>query len=74
LEDLGWAERKRSMEDRRRHALYVTKPGQKALQRMLDEAHENEKAVHAALSAEEQDQLFALLDKIYAACFSDIAR
>lgn len=74
LEELGWAERKRSMEDRRRHALYLTKTGQKALQRMLDEAHENEKAVHAALTAEEQAQLFALLDKIYAVCFSDISR
>lgn len=71
LEDLGWAERRRSTEDRRRHALYLTKAGQKALQKMLDEAHENEKAVHAALSAEEQAQLFALLDKIYAVCFAN---
>lgn len=74
LEELGWAERKRSIADRRRHALYITKSGQKALQRMLDEAHENEKAVHAALSAEEQEQLFALLDKIYAVCFSNVGR
>lgn len=71
LEDLGWAERRRSTEDRRRHALYLTKSGQKALQKMLDEAHENEKAVHAALSAQEQAQLFALLDKIYAVCFAN---
>lgn len=71
LEDLGWAERRRSTEDRRRHALYLTNAGQKALQKMLDEAHENEKAVHAALSAEEQTQLFALLDKIYAVCFAN---
>lgn len=74
LEDLGWAERRRSTEDRRRHALYLTKAGQKALQKMLDEAHENEKAVHAALSAEEQAQLFALLDKIYAVCFANSTR
>jgi DNA-binding MarR family transcriptional regulator len=74
LEDLGWAERRRSTEDRRRHALYLTKTGQKALQKMLDEAHENEKAVHAALSAEEQAQLFALLDKIYAVCFANSTR
>lgn len=74
LEELGWAERKRSIADRRRHALYITKSGQKALQRMLDEAHENEKAVHAALSAKEQEQLFALLDKIYTVCFSNVGR
>ncbi|MCR5879820.1 MarR family winged helix-turn-helix transcriptional regulator [Phenylobacterium sp. J367] len=74
LEDLGWAERKRSIADRRRHALYVTRSGEKALQKMLDEAHANEKAIHAALSPDEQQQLFALLDKIYGACFSDITR
>ena len=74
LEDLGWAERRRSTEDRRRHALYLTKAGQKALQKMLDEAHENERAVHAALSPEEQAQLFALLDKIYAVCFANSPR
>ena len=71
LEGLGWAERRRQTEDRRRHALFVTAKGQEALERLSRLAQENEAAVHAALSAAEQAQLYALLDKIYAACFSE---
>jgi DNA-binding MarR family transcriptional regulator len=71
LESLGWAERKRSPEDRRRHSLYVTRKGETALQRLRDVALANEEGIHAVLSEKEQAQLFSLLDKIYVACFAN---
>lgn len=71
LEALGWAERRRQTEDRRRHALFITAEGRTALEGLSRLAQENEAAVHAALTSAEQAQLYALLDKIYAACFSE---
>ncbi len=73
LEKVGWAERKRSTEDRRRHALQITSKGKKALQQLRKAAIDNEVRVHAALSKAEHAQLFALLDKVYAACFAAAA-
>lgn len=70
LERLGWAERRRSADDRRRHSLNVTKVGKAALGRLKDLAMENEAAAHAVLSDAEQRQLYVLLDKLYLACFS----
>lgn len=71
LERLGWAERKRSTEDRRRHSLYVTPVGETALEDLREVAVINEAKIHAALSTDERAQLFGLLDKLYVACFAD---
>ena len=73
LEKLKWAERRRSVEDRRRHSLHITAKGEKALVHLCDVAEANEAAINAALSKAEQAQLFGLLDKIYGVCFSDEA-
>ena len=73
LEKLQWAERRRSPDDRRRHSLYITPKGEKALANLCDIAEANEAAIHAVLSDAEQKQLFALLDKLYAVCFSEDA-
>ncbi|MDO8379642.1 MarR family winged helix-turn-helix transcriptional regulator [Phenylobacterium sp.] len=71
LERLGWAERQRSTEDRRRHSLYVTPVGEKALEDLREVAVINEAKIHVALSKDERAQLFGLLDKLYVACFAD---
>ncbi|MFC3077416.1 MarR family winged helix-turn-helix transcriptional regulator [Phenylobacterium terrae] len=71
LESLGWAERRRQTEDRRRHALFITAEGETALARLSRIAQENEAAAHATLTEAEQAELYRLLDKIYAACFSE---
>jgi len=73
LEKLAWAERRRSAEDRRRHSLFITPKGEKALANLCDIAEANEAAINAALSKPEQAQLFGLLDKIYGVCFADDA-
>jgi DNA-binding MarR family transcriptional regulator len=73
LEKLGWGERRRSAEDRRRHSLFITKEGEKALLHLRDVALTNEARIHDVLTDKEQAQLFALLDKIYVACFADEA-
>jgi DNA-binding MarR family transcriptional regulator len=71
LERQGWAERRRSSADRRRHSLYITPKGKTALARLRDVALANEAGIHEVLTDAEQAQLFALLDKIYVACFAD---
>ncbi len=73
LEKLGWAERRRATDDRRRHSLYITETGEASLQDLRRMAIENEAAIHEVLSDAEQAQLFSLLDKIYAVCFSEEA-
>lgn len=71
LEQLGWAQRKRSTEDRRRHSLYVTPAGETALEDLRQIGVVNEAKLHLALTKDERAQLFHLLDKLYVACFSD---
>ncbi len=68
LEGLGWAERKRSTVDRRRHSLVATKAGQLALEELLGVTLANEANVYKALSGKERADLFTLLDKLYGAC------
>ena len=70
LEHLGWAERRRSSVDRRRHSLFIRDAGEEALARLRVIAMANEDRIHAALTDAEQAQLFVLLDKIYSACFT----
>ncbi len=70
LERLGWAERGQHAADRRRRALVITPQGREALTEMRDICLANEEPVYAALSNAETAQLFALLDKAYAACIA----
>jgi DNA-binding MarR family transcriptional regulator len=70
LEKLGWAERRRSPIDRRRHSLFISGSGEEALARLRGVALANEERIHGALTDAEQEQLFVLLDKIYSACFT----
>ena len=72
LETLGWAERRRATDDRRRHSLYITPKGEASLSELRGLAIANEAAIHEVLTDQEQAQLFSLLDKIYSACFSDV--
>lgn len=67
LEARGWTRRQRSTTDRRRHHLFVTPEGEKALDRMADLARANEAEAHATLTSEEQKALGILLDKLYRA-------
>jgi DNA-binding MarR family transcriptional regulator len=69
LEHLGWAERRRALSDRRRHALHITHEGQEALDRLHLLARINEAPIQTALTAEERGQFVHILDKVYAACF-----
>jgi DNA-binding MarR family transcriptional regulator len=73
LERWGWAERKRSTADRRRHALYITPVGEVQLQELFAIGKANEAPITEALSEAELRNLFATLDRIYQLCFSDDA-
>ncbi len=71
LEEAGWAVRVRSRDDRRKHSLLVTAEGSEALQDLTEAAHEAEARARSALTGEELDQLFRVLDKLYASCFRE---
>lgn len=68
LERRGWATRKRSKTDRRRHALFVTDAGTKALNELFAILEKTEDAVLHQLSRAELHILNELLDRMYAAC------
>ena len=71
LEDAGWAVRVRSRDDRRKHSLLVTPQGGEALQGLTEAALEAEAKARSALTGTELDQLFHVLDKLYASCFRE---
>jgi len=71
IEEMGWVQRRRAKEDRRKHSLSLTAKGEKALLDLTDRAHEAEASARASLTAAELDQLLALLDKLYASCFRE---
>ncbi len=71
LERWGWAVRRRSTADRRRHALEITPKGEKALAELFAIGLANEATVTDALAEEELANLYAVLDRIYGLCFSD---
>ncbi|MET0337022.1 MAG: MarR family winged helix-turn-helix transcriptional regulator [Caulobacter sp.] len=73
MERQGWTERRRSSTDRRRHLLFVTAAGAKALEAMTVLARENEAHINAALTKSEQATLQTLLDKVYKICFVDVS-
>lgn len=67
LEKYGWAERRRSPEDRRRHALFVTPEGNQQLDRLFARMEEVEGAVLHQLTEAEHQTLNDLLDRMYEA-------
>jgi DNA-binding MarR family transcriptional regulator len=64
LERLGLVERRRNPADRRSHALYLTEAGTAMLARVREVTRAHEAAITADLSAEERDQLSALLRRL----------
>lgn len=71
LEKYGWAERRRSIQDRRRHALYITPAGSAKLDQLFALMEETEAAVLHQLSAQEMQLLSELLDRMYQAVVRD---
>jgi DNA-binding MarR family transcriptional regulator len=71
LEEAGWAVRVRSREDRRKHSLLITAEGKEALQELTQAAREAEAKARSALTGKELEQLFQVLDKLYARCFRE---
>ena len=67
LEKRGWATRKRSKSDRRRHALFITEAGQAKLDELFGILEHTENAALHQLSAAELHLLNELLDRLYAA-------
>lgn len=67
MEKFGWAERRRSTQDRRRHALYVTPAGAAKLNHLFSLMDETEAAVLHQLSPGEMQLLSELLDRMYEA-------
>lgn len=69
LERRGWAERRRSVVDRRRHDLFVTPDGEAVLDDLFAQLGVVERNSLEVLSNEEHVVLNELLDRIYKACF-----
>jgi DNA-binding MarR family transcriptional regulator len=69
LERRGWAERRRSVVDRRRHDLFVTPDGEAVLADLFAQLDVVERNSLEVLSDEEHVILNELLDRIYKACF-----
>lgn len=69
LEARGWAERRRSTVDRRRHALFTTPAGEAWLTEMFAALENVEHDVLDALGEEDRRVLGAILDRVYNACF-----
>ncbi len=68
MEQRGWAQRERSKEDRRRHALYITEEGQVRLDELFDILEHTENVVLQQLSPAELALLGELLDRMFFSC------
>lgn len=69
LERHGYAERRRSPNDRRRHALYTRRAGEAALEQMFTSLKLVEQDVLNALGTRDKQVLSELLDRLYDSCF-----
>lgn len=67
LEKYGWAERRRSPQDRRRHALFVTPAGEAKLDGLFALMEKTEASALHQLSGDEMRVLSELLDRMYEA-------
>ena len=70
LEKLGWAERRKSVDDRRRQALHATEDGTSALLEIVDRIRQIETRMLAKVSPAVLDQLRDLLDQVHASCLA----
>lgn len=61
LEDRGYVERRRNPDDRRLHALHLTAPGKKLLNKIAVLARQHERRVTAGLDPEQRAALHELL-------------
>ena len=68
LEERGWAVRRPSEADRRRHALHATPEGEVSLDRMAAEIKQAERALLSSVDPMEVQYLGFLLEKIHASC------
>ena len=64
LEARGWIERRMAGTDRRRHALYLSPLGRKALDQITAVGTEHERAFTRSLEPPERDELIRLLERI----------
>jgi len=69
LERLGMAERRRSPDDRRRHALYTTEAGEAALVTLFARLADVEQDVLNVLGPHDLQVLSGLLDRVYDSVF-----
>ncbi len=67
LEDRGLAQRLPAQNDRRSHALHLTKAGEAMLKRVMTRHAEHEARVAAKLGKGGREQLMQLLEKLIAA-------
>jgi DNA-binding MarR family transcriptional regulator len=72
LEQLGWAERRKTETDRRRYALFATPEGEKALRRIISEIQKIEGRLMSRMTAADQLRLRRLLEKMHESCRSSI--
>lgn len=70
LEELGWAERRKSADDRRRHELYATEAGTDALRGIVDRVSQIETRMLVNVSPLLLEQLCELLDQVYFSCLA----
>jgi DNA-binding MarR family transcriptional regulator len=66
LEERGLVERRRDQNDRRVHALFLTRRGKGVLNKVREISREHETQLCAGLGADERDQLIDLLGKVAA--------
>lgn len=71
MERRGWANRRRSTVDRRRHDLFVTEAGEVVLDELIARLSVVERSALEVLSDDEHRVLNELLDRIYQACFRE---
>ena len=64
IEKNGWAKRRRSTTDRRRHELICTKKGEQILDKLFEHVRESEMRVFNMLQPDEYDQLINILAKV----------
>jgi len=70
LEELGWACRRKSADDKRRHELYATEAGMSALHGIVDRIGQIEARMLANVPLHLLEQLCELLDQVHLSCLS----
>lgn len=73
LEELGWAVRKPSSADRRKHALHATSLGEREIQRISAEIKKAEDTMLAHVAPDEIQFLRFLLAKVHTSCLKTMA-